>query len=140
MDDSMRDMASVLILNNRDEILLIYNIKSGLRIGPPGGKVEQGETPEQCGVREIREELGIGVILKHFLGKYKTETPEGDFLAHTYIARVSESVPVLKEPYKIGHYEWFNISEIRTMAERTGRVNPNLVLALDDIDRYLAKS
>ena len=33
----------------------------------PGGKVETGETPEQAAVREIREELGCGVVVTGWL-------------------------------------------------------------------------
>jgi len=34
----------------------------------PGGKVEDGETPEQCLVREIAEEFGIGIAVAAFWG------------------------------------------------------------------------
>ncbi|HER08963.1 MAG TPA: NUDIX domain-containing protein, partial [Bacteroides sp.] len=30
----------------------------------PGGKVKEGETPESCIMREIREELGLTVMVK----------------------------------------------------------------------------
>jgi len=35
----------------------------------PGGKIEKGETTEECIVREIKEEFSIDIRVKKFLGR-----------------------------------------------------------------------
>lgn len=37
----------------------------------PGGKIEEGETPAEAIVREIREELGIPVRAEAIIGRYR---------------------------------------------------------------------
>jgi 8-oxo-dGTP diphosphatase len=51
----------------------------------PGGKVEQGETAADCIVREIREELGIDVIVERALPSFP----------HSYGVRSIELIPFI---------------------------------------------
>ena len=57
-------VAAIALFNERGEVLLAERPEGKSMAGLwefPGGKVEAGESPEACLVRECAEELGIGI-------------------------------------------------------------------------------
>lgn len=59
----------------------------------PGGKLEPGETPAACAVRECREELGIAIRLK---GLYETTSyryPEREVALTFFRAEIADGTP-----------------------------------------------
>lgn len=59
------------ILENDGRILIAQRKSSDHLSGKwefPGGKIEHGETPEECLARELKEEFDIYVTIGDFLG------------------------------------------------------------------------
>ncbi len=91
-----KDPATLVFVFEGDEILLI-NKKTGLgkgKVNGPGGKIDPGETPEQCAVRECREELGITVSELEYCGQHRFQFVDG-YSIHVWVYRTRqfEGVP-----------------------------------------------
>ena len=63
----------------------------------PGGKIEQGETPEQALVREIKEELDTTISVDDFLYNVEYDYPEFHLSMKCYFCTVIDGKLTLKE-------------------------------------------
>ena len=63
----------------------------------PGGKMEPGETEEQAIVREIREELNVGIRVERKVGTVEYDYPQFHLRMHCFWCSIAEGVLELKE-------------------------------------------
>jgi 8-oxo-dGTP pyrophosphatase MutT (NUDIX family) len=78
---------ATLVFVVRDGKILLINKKTGLgkgKVNGPGGKVEKGESPEDCAVRECQEELGITVSNLQYCGQHLIVTGADFFTEREY--------------------------------------------------------
>ena len=78
----------------------------------PGGKIESGESPEQALVRELEEELGVGVISCRFLTRITHEYSHANVLLNVYLVDEYKDTPSSREGQSI---TWNLIQDIRGM-------------------------
>ncbi|MBI4864879.1 MAG: 8-oxo-dGTP diphosphatase [Candidatus Riflebacteria bacterium] len=74
-----RDLATLLFVIQGDRMLLIHK-KTGLgagKINGPGGRLDGGETPVECAVREVQEELCITVRDPRWAGRLHFQFLDG---------------------------------------------------------------
>ncbi|MGV8059129.1 MAG: 8-oxo-dGTP diphosphatase MutT [Smithellaceae bacterium] len=113
----MTRVSAAIITNSDNEILIC-------RRGPggscqflwefPGGKIEQGESPEECLVRECLEELGIEIQVLDLFEETKYSYPEREIEFMFFSASLKKGVPTPNvhdsikwvSPYRLKEYEF----------------------------------
>ena len=85
------DPATLVFVIEDGKILLIDK-KTGLgkgKINGPGGKVEKGEAPEACAIRECQEELSITVSDLQYCGQHRFQFVDG-YSIHVWVYRTEK--------------------------------------------------
>lgn len=107
----MKEVTAGIIIDN-NKILIAQrgaNEKLAGKWEFPGGKIEVGETPQQCLKREIMEELEVDIEVGDYLGESIYTYPNGEIKLIAYFATVVDGDIKLSVHDKI---EWITISEI----------------------------
>ena len=112
---NLKIVVSIALINNENEILLSKRPEKKHLSGFwefPGGKVEEGETPEKALIREVKEELNIDINDKCIAPLSFSEFDYNNFqlLLLLYICRRWDGVPMSMENNKL---EWVKPNMLR---------------------------
>lgn len=77
------------ILNEQGEVLCVQRNYPPYGWTTPGGRLEDGETPEKAVIREVREETGYHVCVERLVGLYAA--PFKADLVISFVCRVTGS-------------------------------------------------
>jgi len=123
--------ASALVMNDKDEFLLIYHrfLKRWLQ---PGGHLDAGESPSQGALRELKEETNVGNVIQvcslhrengslncpididsHAIPASPAKQ-EGEHLHHDfqYIFKTAERDNLLLDAGEVSDYKWVSLEEL----------------------------
>ena len=137
----MRNVA-VAILQREDLRILIGQRRkddtSPLKWEFPGGKVNEGETPEAALAREIREELGVQLTKSAEIGtaRHRYAKTGEEWLIRFFVAQAAthEVKPMVFEqvkwvlPKELGSYDFLAANEQVVAQLATGRIKPLEIL------------
>ena len=93
-----RGCSAVLVplVESGGELCLLYEVRSATVSQPgevcfPGGRMERGETPTECALRETYEELGIAAQDIDILGELDFLYIRGDRLLYPILAKINSA-------------------------------------------------
>lgn len=73
----------------------------------PGGKLDFGETFEDCAFREVYEETGIKIKSIKIISVSNDKVPDAHFVTIGVLATDFEGEPMVREPDEITEWRWF---------------------------------
>lgn len=111
MDKPIRKAVRCYLIKDNKVVVTKYkesNKKAGY-YEIPGGKIEEGETPEQTAIREMKEETGLKIRNLKYRGNMTIEYPNRIFDFDVFICNECEGKP---QDFEENTSEWIEINEL----------------------------
>jgi ADP-ribose pyrophosphatase len=103
----------------------------------PAGVMEEGEKPQACALRELREEIGLSAGDMTLLGQAYLTPGYGDELMYFFLARELSPSPLLADPDEFIRVESHNISDLYRMIDQGDICDSKTLAALTFARRFL---
>lgn len=97
---------AAFIFDSCGRLLLIKENYGQRRYGPPGGRVEAGESPQEAVIREVREETGLEVRAQRLIGLYYFA--DEPWLAFAFRCVIERGEPMVPSSGEIAEVGWFH--------------------------------
>lgn len=119
----MRPFACDMVLVEDGKILLIKRGREPFagQWATPGGRIEEGETAEECAKREMKEETGLDVEILRLVGIYSDpkRDPRGIIAAAYLVRRLGGEV---KGGDDAAEAKWFELGNLPKLCTDHGKI------------------
>jgi mutator protein MutT len=123
-------LAGCIIKDKDGRILLLHrNTPKRTQWEIPGGKIDEGESPEETAVRELEEELGVQVKIDSELGGKSFQEDAYTMKYTWFLAVVLSGKPTVMEPETHDECRYFSVSDLEGLRSD---LSPNTVNFLEE--------
>ena len=131
-----KQIGVAVIVDEKQDILIDQRLPTGVMANLwefPGGKIEAGETPTDCIIREIQEELGVEIAVDRHLIDITHSYPEFKVTLCVYLCHIISGEP---QPIECAQVRWVTIKQLPEF--EFPKANKAIITALEEL--WSAKS
>jgi len=113
----------ILVVNEREEVLLVRSWFGHQRWSLPGGGIHRGELPKAAALRELFEETGVSLDGRKCkrLGEFENGDSNAPFIVECFVAEISKQPAHIAARYRLEMLDvaWFPMKHLPTHRSKT---------------------